>query len=52
LNEGDSVVSVNKIINPDEDDVTIQGSSSETPAPESEVQQTSLLASDTEITEE
>lgn len=52
LNEGDSVVSVNKIINPDEDDVTIQSSSSETPAPESEVQQSSLFAQETEITEE
>ena len=52
LNEGDSVVSVNKIINPDEDDVTIQNSSSETPAPESEVQQSSLFAQETEITEE
>ena len=44
LNEGDSVVSVNKILNPDEDDVTIKSSvSAEIGAPEPETQQTSLL---------
>ena len=52
LNDGDSVVSVNKIINPDEDDVIIQSSSSEAPAAESEIQQTSLLTQEIEITEE
>ena len=41
LVDNDSVVSVNKIINPDEDDVTIK---SETPVqPEQEIEQTSLL---------
>ena len=44
LNDGDSVVSVNKILNPDEDDVTIKSSvSAEIGAPEPETQQTSLL---------
>ena len=43
LNENDVVCSVNKIINPDEDDVTIKTSTAEAPAPEDEVQQTSLL---------
>jgi DNA gyrase subunit A len=44
LNDGDSVVSVNKILNPDEDDVTIKSSiSPETNAIEPETQQTSLL---------
>ncbi len=45
LNEGDSVVSVNKIINPDDDDVTIQGSAEQT-APSNDVQQSSLFASE------
>ena len=44
LNENDVVCSVNKIINPDEDDVTIKSSSSETTeAEEADIQQTSLL---------
>ncbi len=43
LNDGDSVVSVNKIINPDENDVVKASSSSETETPADEVQQTSLL---------
>ena len=45
LNDGDSVVSVNKIINPDDDDVTIQGSAEQT-APSDDVQQSSLFASE------
>jgi DNA gyrase/topoisomerase IV subunit A len=45
LNENDSVVSVNKIINPDENDVTIKTSSSSDFAEQDveEIQQTSLL---------
>ena len=43
LNDGDSVVSVNKILNPDEDDVTIKSSVPAEVAPEPETQQTSLL---------
>ena len=44
LNDGDSVVSVNKILNPDEDDVTIKSSvSAEAKETEPETQQTSLL---------
>jgi len=43
LNDGDSVVSVNKILNPDEDDVTIKSSVPAEVATEPETQQTSLL---------
>ena len=43
LNEGDSVVSVNKILNPDEDDVTIKSSVVTEETTEPEIQQTSLL---------
>ncbi len=43
LNDGDSVVSVNKILNPDEDDVTIKSSVQSETAQEPEMQQTSLL---------
>jgi hypothetical protein len=43
LNDNDTVVSVNKIINPDEDDVTIKVSSSDATETVEETQQTSLL---------
>ena len=43
LNENDVVCSVNKIINPDEDDVTIKTKPIETAPAEDAVQQTSLL---------
>ena len=41
LSDNDTVCSVNKIINPNEDDVTIKSAPAETPA--EDVQQTSLL---------
>ena len=41
LSDNDTVCSVNKIINPNEDDVTIKSAPVETPA--EDVQQTSLL---------
>ena len=44
LNDNDMVCSVNKIINPDEDDVTIKSTPSEqAEAPAEDIQQTSLL---------
>ena len=49
LNDNDNVVSVNKIINPDENDVTIKiapSSSEESETVEEEIQQTSLLGED------
>jgi DNA gyrase/topoisomerase IV subunit A len=47
LNDNDTVVSVNKIINPDEDDVTIKIAPAES-EPQEEAQQTSLLDEKTE----
>jgi len=44
LVDNDTVVSVNKILNPDEDDTTIKSETlAPTPAPVEEVEQTSLL---------
>ena len=47
LNDGDNVVSVNKILNPDESD-TVKSSASTTAEVQNEVQQTSLLDESTE----
>ena len=44
LVDNDTVVSVNKILNPDEDDATIKSETqASTPTPTEEVEQTSLL---------
>ena len=52
LNDGDSVVSVNKILNPDESDA-VKSVSAESSAPvQDEVQQTSLLTDESSQTEE
>ena len=52
LSDGDSVVSVNKILNPDEDDVTIKSSvTAEVKTSEPETQQTSLLDETSDIEE-
>ena len=50
LNDGDNVVSVNKILNPDESD-TVKSSASTTAEVQNEVQQTSLLDESTETEE-
>ena len=53
LNDGDSVVSVNKILNPDEDDSVVGSSSDAGESVSADVQQTSLLAdSSNSVTEE